>query len=158
MTKKGMTGKEKTMTTLERTPGTELTHQNPWTDLFGWNSRVGQLLENAWHTRLDQLGLGAELEETDDAYLIEFDVPGVAKKDIAIDVTGRRVCVHGAREEKERTGVLRHSTRTGGNFSYEVRLPSPVDDQGVTATLDGGVLTVRVPKSGDAKTTRVEIE
>ena len=146
------------MTTVEKTPPTELTHWNPWTDLFGWNGRVGQLLESAWHTRLDQLGLGAELEETDDTYVLEFDVPGVAKKDIAIDVTGRRVSVHGTREEKERTGVLRHSTRTSGSFSYEISLPSPVDDQGVTATLDGGVLTVRVPKSSDAKTTRVEIK
>ena len=60
--------------------------------------------------------------------------------------------------EVERTGVLRHSTRTSGSFSYEISLPSPVDDQGVTATLDGGVLTVRVPKSSDAKTTRVEIK
>jgi HSP20 family protein len=146
------------MTTIDKTPPTEIARWTPWTDLLGPGNRFGQLLENAWHWHPDQFGLGAELEETDDAYLLDFDLPGVAKKDIAIDVTGRRVSVHGTREEKERTGVLRHSSRTSGSFSYDISLPSPVDDQSVTATLQGGVLTVRVPKSSDAKTTRVEIK
>lgn len=151
------------MPTAEKTDGVEVTRWspwadlsrwNPWSDLVDWNNRFGQFLEHRWP---HHLALGADLEEAEDAYLLEFDVPGVAKSDVSVEVTGRRVCVHGTRAEKERAGVLRHSTRAAGEFVYEVSLPSPVDDKHVSATLEGGVLSLRIPKAGDAKTTHVEI-
>jgi len=149
---------EEEMPTQDKSESRELVHWNPWQEVFPWNTRLGQLLESGWHTHSGQVAPGAELEEADDAFVLELDLPGVAKDDVTIDVTGRRVSVHGTRTEKERTGVLRHSTRTTGTFDYEVTLPTPVDDKAVTATLDGGVLTVRLPKASDAKTTRIAIK
>ena len=42
------------------------------------------------------------MEETDDGYLIEVELPGVDKKDIDISVAGRRLTISGERKGKER--------------------------------------------------------
>lgn len=88
----------------------------------------------------------ADVEETDDAYLVEIELPGVKREDVSLEVAGSRLNVSGERKERERRGILRHRTRTVGRFSYEVTLPGSVEDDGVSATMDEGVLCIRVPK------------
>ncbi|MGH3485956.1 MAG: Hsp20/alpha crystallin family protein [Nocardioidaceae bacterium] len=100
----------------------------------------------------------ADLEETDDAYLLDIELPGVDKKDIDIDIDGRRLVISGERKEKERTGWLRRRTRSWGRFRYEVLLGTEVDDDGVDATLQDGVLRVRVPKSKAGQRHRIEVK
>ena len=101
---------------------------------------------------------GGELRETDDAFTLELDVPGVDKNDITIDFSGRRLSVRGTKTtEREGQGTLRNTTRTSGSFSYEAVLPVAVDEKAVTASLTDGVLMVRMPKATEAKTTHVEI-
>lgn len=81
------------------------------------------------------------------------------KQDITIEARGRRITVSGERKEKEREGLLRRRTRTVGRFLHEVALPGEVDEEGIEASLDEGVLTVRVPKaqSERERTRRIEI-
>ena len=146
------------MTTSKPAGRTELQHWHPFSEAFPWNPRLGQLFENMWHAAAHEgYAPGAELEETDDGFVLELDVPGVDKKDITVDVIGRRVAVRGTRVEKERTGVMRHSTRVTGSFAYEATLPAEVDEKATTAELTDGVLTVSLPKAGGAKTNRVPI-
>src|SRR4051812_963329 len=56
----------------------------------------------------------ADLEETDDAYLVDIELPGVHKKDVNVEVIDRRLVITGERKEKERVGVLRRRTRVYG--------------------------------------------
>ena len=100
----------------------------------------------------------ADVEETEDAYVIELDLPGVDKKDIDIEVSGRRLVVQGERKEKERVGMLRRQTRTVGRFRYEVMLPEQVNGDEIDASMDGGVLRLRVPKQKDGQRRRVEVK
>jgi len=100
----------------------------------------------------------ADIEETDDAYVVELELPGVDKDDIDVSVSGRRLTVTGERKEKERTGVLRRRTRTVGRFEFEAVLPGDVDENGVTASLAEGVLTVRIPKTTSARPKRIEVK
>ena len=146
------------MTSAKPPSGTEVQHWRPFTEMFPWNTRLGQLFENMWQAAGHEgLTPGAELEETDDGFALEMDLPGVAKDDITIDVVGRRVAVRGTRKEKERSGVMRHSTRVTGSFAYEVILPADVDEKATTAQLSEGVLTIKLPKASGAKTSRVPI-
>lgn len=100
----------------------------------------------------------ADVEESDDAYTVEIELPGIKRDDVDIEVVGRRVTVHGERKEKERVGILRKRERTVGRFHYEVTLPGDVDEDGVEAHLDEGVLTVRLPKPESARPRRIEIK
>ncbi|MBW3556478.1 MAG: Hsp20/alpha crystallin family protein [Actinobacteria bacterium] len=99
----------------------------------------------------------ADVEETDDAYLVEVELPGIKKDDIDIQITGRRLQVSGERKEKERVGILRRRERVVGQFHYEVLLPGDVEEDAVEANLDNGVLTVRVPKPASARPRRIQV-
>jgi HSP20 family protein len=99
----------------------------------------------------------ADVEETADAYVVEIELPGIRKADLDIEIAGRRLSVTGERKEKERVGILRKRERTVGRFHYEVTLPGDVDDNGVEAHLDDGVLTVRVPKPERDRPRRIEL-
>ncbi len=99
----------------------------------------------------------ADLEETDDAYLLEVELPGINKDDVDIEITGRRLEVSGERKEKERVGILRRRERVVGRFHYEVLLPSDVEEEGIEANLDNGVLTIRVPKPASQRPRRIAV-
>jgi len=147
------------MSTVKAKPKDVEVARSTTTDLLGWNSPIGQFVDNIWRaaTHGDTLLPKGELEETDDAFIVELDVPGTRKKDIAIDVAGRRVSVKGTREAKERSGVLRHSTRTTGEFSFDVVLPSDVDESGTSASLNEGVLRIQLPKNTKTPSHKVAI-
>ncbi len=99
----------------------------------------------------------ADVEETDDAYLIELELPGIDRDDVTVEVAGGRVVVSGERKERPRVGILRRRTRSVGRFYYEVTLPGEVEEDQITAAMDAGVLTVRVPKPADRRHRRIRI-
>jgi HSP20 family protein len=99
----------------------------------------------------------ADVTESDDAFEVEVDVPGVKRDDINIDLTGNELVVTGELKERERVGMLRHRTRRTGRFGYRLTLPNHVDSEKVEASLNDGVLTIRVPKSEAAKPRRIQI-
>ena len=99
-----------------------------------------------------------DIEETDDAYVIEADLPGVRRQDVNIELVGTELSVTGEIKEHERTGVLRRQTRRVGRFEYRVKLPDQVDSEKIDANLEDGVLTVRVPKSERAQRRKIEVK
>jgi HSP20 family protein len=99
-----------------------------------------------------------DLEETDDAYVVEAELPGVKRGDVDIELVGNELVISGEVKERERMGVLRRQTRRTGNFNYRVTLPDTVDADKVDASLADGVLTVRVPKSEKARRRKIEIK
>lgn len=100
-----------------------------------------------------------DIEETEDAYVLELELPGIRKQDIDIETQGRRITVSGERKERERKGILRRQTRSTGQFFYEAVLPGDIDPEDVNASLDQGVLTIRAGKARDERSSRkIEIE
>lgn len=73
---------------------------------------------DSWRTRPYFSGDGfsppADVEETDDAYLVEIELPGVKREDLDIEISRRRLSVRAERNERERSGILRHRERTVG--------------------------------------------
>jgi HSP20 family protein len=99
----------------------------------------------------------ADLSETDSAYLVEVEVPGLKRDDVAIELSGNELVIHGEYQQKEKVGVLRHRTRRSGQFEYRAVLPAGAETEKATASLSDGVLTVNVPKTETAKPRRIEI-
>jgi HSP20 family protein len=99
-----------------------------------------------------------DIEEKDDAYVVEADLPGVKREDVNIELVGNQLAITGEVKERKREGVVRRRTRRVGRFDYRVTLPDQVDPEKIDAKLDDGVLTVRVPKTERAKRRRIEVK
>lgn len=128
-------------------------------DLF---QRMGHLVESTIGGGTTATGAplwspSADIYETDDAYTIEADLPGIKPDDIDIEVSERELIINGEIKEREHEGLLRRSTRRTGRFEYRAVLPSDVNAEKVGATLDDGVLRVTVPKAEAARPRHVEI-
>ncbi len=134
----------------------DLTAWDPFGELDALAERVNSLWTRGFGD-VDGWSPLADVEESDDAYSVEIDLPGVRDEDIAVELDGGVLTVSGEVKEKERTGILRRRTRRVGRFRYTVTLPGEVDGEDVSARLHEGVLTVRVPKSGKAQRRRIPI-
>lgn len=136
--------------------------REPWRELEDMRERMDTLFD-------DLLGGGpleargrwsppVDLEESDDAWVVEAELPGVKKGDVNIEVRANELSITGELKERERTGILRRRTRRTGEFDYRVSLPGELDADNIDAHLDDGVLTVRVPKPARAKPRRIEVK
>jgi HSP20 family protein len=140
----------------------EITHWDPFEDLEHLQQQLAEVFPS-WARLRSGSGTDSEniprtdVEETNDAFVIELDLPGLKKEDINIELSGHRLTVTGERKERQREGVLRRRTRTVGRFRYEIVLPVDVDDKKVEASLNEGVLTVRIPKHTAEEPKRIKI-
>ena len=98
-----------------------------------------------------------DVEETDDSYVLEVELPGVRRDDVDLEVDQGRLRLTAERRERQRVGLLRHRTRTTGRYSMALTLPGPVDGDAVSASLDHGLLTVVVPETDRARRRRIPI-
>jgi HSP20 family protein len=108
------------------------------------------LAELAWTPPVD-------IEETDDAYVVEAELPGVKREDVSIELAGNELSITGEIKEKERKGIVRRRTRRVGRYELRVVLPDNIDGDKVDAKLKDGVLRVSVPKSERAERRRIEV-
>jgi HSP20 family protein len=67
------------------------------------------------------------MEEVEDAYLLEAELPGVQREDVDVELVGNELTITGEVKERERTGVVRRRGRRGsGRFEYRITLPEQV--------------------------------
>lgn len=146
---------------VRRNDDSDVARWDPFAELSRLNQQLQRYADN-WRDLPSLLGDGfaplADVEETDEAFVVEIELAGVKKDDVEIELSGRRLVVTGERKERERVGILRKRTRTVGRFRYEVVLPADLDESGVTAELDEGVLTVRVPKAASERPRRITVK
>ncbi|WP_432827803.1 Hsp20/alpha crystallin family protein [Dactylosporangium sp. CA-092794] len=102
-------------------------------------------------------GAPVDIEETADAFRVDLDLPGVAPDDVQIELRDDEIRVYGTFGERPREGTLRHHARRTGEFEYLIALPGEVNPDGVSADLDGGVLTVLAPKAHERQARRIEV-
>jgi HSP20 family protein len=99
-----------------------------------------------------------DIEETDDAWILEAELPGVKQKDINVEINDNDIVISGEILERERKGILRRKTRRAGRFEFRAQLPGQIDPQSVDAKVEDGVLTVRVPKPEQTRPRRIEVQ
>jgi HSP20 family protein len=125
--------------------------------------RMGQLLGGAfgggWPPPVQGWAPPADLSETDEAYLAEGGLPGVARDDISAELAGQELVISGEFTDTGKEGRALRRGRRSGRFEYRVLLPGQADPDPdkVTAALADGVLTVTVPKAEAGKPRRIQI-
>lgn len=97
-----------------------------------------------------------EIKETDDAFVLCADIPGVPKEDVHVEVNGNMLTIRAEHEEQEAdAGSYRRQYRS---FNQNFALPSTVDPEKIEANCENGVLEVLLPKTGSSQPKRVEVQ
>ncbi|WP_083979741.1 Hsp20/alpha crystallin family protein [Demequina salsinemoris] len=100
-----------------------------------------------------------DVKETDDAFTLHIELPGVKAEDVELSLEDNVLTVAGERsfyDESEGEGYRRIERRFG-RFHRAVRLPDRVSPDKVEATYADGILTVTVPKAEDAKPRKITV-
>jgi HSP20 family protein len=93
-----------------------------------------------------------------EAFVIQFDLPGVDAQSIDLTVEKNVLTVHAERRRTETDDVeFIVAERPHGTFSRQLFLGETLDTENIDATYADGVLTLRVPVAERAKPRRVQI-
>jgi HSP20 family protein len=118
-----------------------------------WRPWRSDLAERSPQIRID-------LSETDNAYSVKAEIPGVKKEDIDVRIDGNQVTISAEvkqdKEEKKDGRVLR-SERRYGYASRSFALASDVDQAGADARYANGVLELKLPKKAPAAGKRITV-
>ena len=144
-------------------PGAVPERWDPARELEELHNRMSQLMQGVWPGVQPTNGADlwsplVDIEEIDDAWIVEAELPGVKREDVDVEVHDSELTIAGEIKERERKGVLRRRTRRRGRFEYRVTLPGRTDPDRIEAALNDGVLTLRIPKPEDDKPHRVEVK
>lgn len=112
---------------------------------------------DAWPLRL--MSPSIDVSETDSAVEVRVDLPGIKPADIDVQLSDHLLRISGRREEhKEEKGRTFHRIeRRCGNFSRSVTLPCAVDEAKIDAHYQDGVLTVKLPKTAEARARKIKV-
>lgn len=101
-----------------------------------------------------------DLSEADSTLEVRMDIPGMEAKDIDIQVNANVLTVSGERkEEREEKGKTYHRIeRRVGAFSRSVTLPCPVKEDAVDAQYKNGILSIKLPKTEEAKARKITVK
>ena len=146
-----------------RSGGRNMTLINPTREFEDIYDRMGQLVNLAFGDVAPAPAHGhavgprlADLSETDDAYVVRVELPGVRKDQVDVQLQDRELVITGEIAD-EQQGRRHRSYRRTGRFEYRTMLPGDVKSDAVSAQLADGVLTVTVPKSEAARPRHIEI-
>lgn len=90
-----------------------------------------------------------DIRETEQAYSLEAELPGLDKKDIQVSIQDNTVTVRAEskRSSEQTVGNCIRQERYEGQISRTVSLPGPVDESKAQAHYEQGVLKLNLPKS-----------
>lgn len=87
-----------------------------------------------------------DIIETEDAYLLYAELPGVRLEDIQLQVRDRRLELSGRRHNLGENRNFLRMERSYGPFRRTFELTAPVDPEGISADFQQGILRVHIPK------------
>lgn len=150
-----------------QTPSTRVQEWRPFDTLRNQVDRLFRdfehgFLQSPFHRDIDtfwrrDLGFpvtaAVDVIEKDNAFELTAEIPGLDAKNIELSLSDGVLTIKGEKnEEKEEKTKDRYvSERRYGSFRRSLQLPATVDAGKIEATYKNGVLTVKLPKSEEAK-------
>jgi len=114
----------------------DISWMNSFPSIFGKNAATDSTLKT-------------DIKENDKNYEVHIDMPAFDKKDIDINYQNNILTVSGHRDSfndhNDKNGDMIMSERSAGRFTRQYHLPQ-VDQKGIKATYDKGVLQIELPK------------
>jgi len=94
-----------------------------------------------------------DIAETDDNFLITAELPGIDEKNVDITLDDGTLTIKGEKKvsTEEKQGELYSRERSYGIFQRSFEIPDIIDENKIDASFSNGVLTVKIPKTPEAK-------
>lgn len=100
----------------------------------------------------------ADVLESDDAYLLVLDLPGVDAEDCEVSTGGGTVSISATREADVPEDFSSVDRRRSTDLEFHLPLPPDAASEGAEGSMDRGVLELRLPKTGSRPRTTVPID
>jgi HSP20 family protein len=146
------------MANITRTdPFREIARFDPFREAFPAWGRLRRLFDEL----PAEPAIKLDVAESDKAYTVKAELPGVKKEDIAVEVDGNQVSITAEvkREKEEKKGEeVLHSERYYGRQFRSFTLGREIDRTKVEAKYADGVLELTLPKNGKVPTARIAIQ
>lgn len=99
-----------------------------------------------------------DIIETEEAYTLIVEVPGLTKDEIAIEAEGATLTITGTKKDCTATECKLHrSERRFGDFKRAFQLPEKAETEAIKAVCKEGILELTIPKKKEAQPKKVEI-
>lgn len=107
---------------------------------FGWGDGFG-----------NEGSLATDIHEDNDNYYARFELPGVKKSDVHVELSDRMLSVSAQSHRKS------GDEESSFTLNRSIAVPESVKSDGITAKLEDGILTVTLPKSEERKPKTIEL-
>lgn len=128
------------------------------------NQLMGRAFPEVARISIDSWSPPVDIQETDDEFLVEADLPGVRPEDVSVDLQGRELRIGGEYGTEATSGgqpaaaeQQAATSRRSGRFSYRLTLPAEVKGESCEANLEHGVLRLRLPKATTGGRQRIPV-
>ena len=144
-----------------------ITRWDPFRDLSILQERMNRVFEDAagrgWKSdepsATTSWSPAVDIYETDNEIMVQAELPGVDRKDIALQLENNVLTLKGDRRfEKETNQENYHRIeRSYGGFSRAFTIPAVVDEDRIRADYKDGILKIALPKKEPAKARQIKI-
>jgi len=144
-----------------------ITRWDPFRDLGLLQERMNRVFEDAavrgWKndepSATTSWSPAVDIYETDNEIMVQAELPGVDRKDIALQLENNVLTLKGDRRfEKETNQENYHRIeRSYGGFSRAFTIPTVVDEDKIRADYRDGILKIALPKKEQVKAKQIKI-
>jgi len=144
-----------------------ITRWDPFRDLSILQERMNRVFEDAavrgWKndepSSTTSWSPSVDIYETDSEIMVQAELPGVDRKDIALQLENNVLTLKGDRRfEKETNQENYHRIeRSYGGFSRAFTIPTIVDEDKIRADYKDGILKIALPKKEQVKAKQIKI-
>ncbi|MGE0762958.1 MAG: Hsp20/alpha crystallin family protein [Bdellovibrionales bacterium] len=139
---------------------------NPFREMARMESSFDRLLNEMISERNGAKGSefpfspSCEVKEDAESYQMNFDLPGIDKEEVKVEVDGDRLTVRAERKEekKEETDKQYLSEINYGSYVRSFTLPEPINEKKIEANFKNGVLRIRVPKTKSTAAKQIAVQ
>lgn len=137
--------------------------KDPFKELEKMQDRMNRLMKSFWEKGPEMAGFKSfpvDVSEENGKVVVEADMPGVSKENIAVKARDNQLMISGqeeSEEKEEKENYYRRERRRTG-LKRTVTLPEDVAEEEAEAEMKDGVLRVTLPKKKKAVEKEKEIE
>jgi HSP20 family protein len=140
---------------------------DPFREMEGLQRGINRLFDDASSARAQgQEGAGAmwapavNTYEDKEAFLLSCDLPGMDQKDVKLNLDNNLLTISGTRklEHEDKRENYQRVECFFGTFSRSFTLPATVDAGKIEASMENGVLSIRLPKQEESKPKQISIK